>query len=249
MIRAREAAAWGLTLIGVVCSGASGCGSDAPPEVVLLTTAQWNTDPSVVGDTGYQIWVDVGWPSRHQSCFPLSPNLRIQVNDREAVPMKAGDCEFDVLVKVGPFVDDTPITVRLKDGERLIGEAQYTDLLPGLAARLATPADGQVHAGDPVALSVPPLKYLSSTFGAEFYSFDMLGSVPPFHSFAQASLEADGQSVETTVPALLTGRAALIVTAVWPSNYGSAQSCTGFSSCSSLPNGDTLGPVFVDVAP
>ena len=33
------------------------------------------------------------------SCFPLSPDLRVTVNDREPVPVVArADCEWDVLV-------------------------------------------------------------------------------------------------------------------------------------------------------
>jgi hypothetical protein len=229
--------------------GAAGCGGSSQEPAVILVSAQWNDNPATADTIGYQVLVDVGWRSRPQDCFPLSPDLRVHVNDFEVPVMPAGDCEFDFLVKVGAFLADTPVTVTLEDGGTLIGQASFTGLFPGFAAHLVSPADGQVHPGDPIVLSVPSQGYLfDSTYGEVFWR-DTPASVPPYSTYlGPGALSADGQSYTLTTPAT-TGRAALILKSFGSGNYAAAQSCVGFQSCSMLPEYMTLGPALIDVVP
>jgi hypothetical protein len=228
---------------------AAGCGDNqAKLEVDLLAGAQWNENPTSIGEIGYQVVVDVGWPSRPYSCFPLSPDLRIRVNDLEAVPMKTGDCELDVLVRMGAFLADTPITVRLEDGERLVGEARYEGLFPGFGAQLAGTQAAEVHAGDPIRIALPapaPDAIIAIPF---LYWMNTAPSVPPFHTYVPGSFEADGQTIDLTAPPL-TGRAQLVIQSALPGGFGAAQSCTGFSTCAALPAYETVGPIAVDIVP
>lgn len=100
------------------------------------------------------------------------------VNDREAGPIHTSDCEWDVLVEVGPFAADDPgpTTVRLLDGTHVLGEAIYDGLFPGFPAQLVSPADGRVRTGDDVAAQLtaplPPEVLFESYSAAKFYWLD-----------------------------------------------------------------------------
>jgi len=240
--------AWCLLAIGLVALGAAACGSDNPP-AILLATGSWNDNPSTVDETGYQVSADVGWPDRPQSCFSLSPNLRIRIDDAEVVPMIYGDCRIDVLVTSGAFRQDVPITVQLKDGDHVLAQAQYDHLFPGANAKLVTPADGQqVAVGDPVVLTMPVQPADPTVIYADFYWLDMPATAPPYHTFATGTLSADGSTFETTAPAI-TGHAAVVLKTIFKTDLGVASSCTGFQNCVAEPDNQTIGPVFVEVVP
>ena len=241
----RRHARW---LLAVCLSVLAGCSGSDNPQVMLLAGASWNEDPSTVAETGYQVSADVGWPDRVHSCFPLSPNLRIRVNDGEVTPMVYGDCQFDVLVMSGAFQQDMPITVELEDGDNVLATAQYDYLFPGANAQLVMPADGQVKTGDPVVLTMPVQPVAAGVTYAEFYWLDTPADVPPFHTFANGTLAPDGSTFQTTAPTV-TGHAAVVLKSVFDANLGVASSCTGFQSCTAEPNNDTIGPVFVEVVP
>jgi hypothetical protein len=245
--------AWCAVLLGgmsIVALGVAGCDGDSKPQVMLLTVGTWNDNPSTVAETGYQVSADVGWPDRQTSCFPLSANLRIRVNDGEAAPMVYGDCRWDVVGTVGPFQQNVPITVRLEDGDQLLAEAVYNDLFPGADAQLVAPAAGQpVKVGDPVVLTMPVPPVAGAATYAEFYWLDAPpAGVPPFHTFATGTVSADGSTFQTTAPST-TGHAAVILKSVFSGDITAASICTGFQSCDGEPNGDTIGPVFVEVVP
>lgn len=228
--------------------GAGSCGGDQPP-VMLSAAGAWNADPSTVAETGYQVAADVGWPDRRQSCSPLSANLRIRINDVEATPMVTGDCRWDVRVTSGAFQQDLPITVQLVDRDQVLGEAHFEGLFPGAHARLVTPANGQqVRAGDSIVLTMPMPPVSGGTTYAEFYWLDTPATVPPFHTFANGTLSADGSMFQTTAPTM-TGRAAVVLKTVFDVGPGPASSCSGFESCDAQPNTNTIGPVFVEVVP
>ena len=79
------------------------------------------------------------------------------------------------------------------------------------------------------------------------YWLDPPDDVPPFYSYALATMESDRQSI--TIPApTLTGRAAMVVQAFDQRLMGSARSCVGFTSCAEWPS-ESIGPVFVEVIP
>jgi hypothetical protein len=230
--------------------GAGSCGSDKPP-VVLEAEGFWNDNPSTVAQTGFQVWADVGWPTRPQSCFALSPNLLIRVNDGETTPMVDGDCQFDVLVMSGAFQQDVPITIELEDGDQVLAQAQIEHLFPGANSQLVTPTAGQqIKPGDPVAFTVPVQVVDVSDVSAEFFWMDPPpNGAPPFHTFSPGTLSADGATFQTTAPPGITGHAAVVLRTVFEVTFSAAPSCTGFEDCAALPESETVGPVFVEVVP
>jgi hypothetical protein len=238
----------GLAILAAGLLAGTGCGDNSTPNVVLSTSVQWNRDPSSVDQIGYQVWVDIGWPDRPQTCFPLSPDLRIQVNDLQAVPMDLGACVFDVLVKFGAFLQDVPIDVRLTDGDRTIAEAQYQGLFPGTGVQVLDPAGGQVHAGDPITLSLPVASTAPPSVGGLFYWLQAAPSVQPFYSQTEGTCSTDGRTVQITAPGL-TGSAELAIDTPSSANSVSVISCVGFQTCGAQTDDLTEGPVSIQVIP
>ena len=249
--RLRSAAALALAVALPIVFG--GCSDDdVPPEIDLMAGFQWNRTPASPADIGYQALVDFGWPSRPQSCFPLPQHLHVTVNDRELSLFGGarGDCLWDLLFRGGPFPDNAPATISVLDGDRLMGRATFEGVFPGFQAELIAPADGRVHPGEDVVVSVPDGLFEVVTFlSAQFYWLDPPAGVPPFASSAAAELTPDNVSATTKAPSVpgLTGRAALIFQVA---NTGAplAASCTGFRTCSSYVE-PVIGPVSVEVLP
>ncbi len=79
-------------------AGAGGCDSSAPPAIELLTHAEWNEAPPSIDKIGYQVSVDFGWPSRHDTCFPMPSDLTVSMNERTVTPTQLGDCVRDMLL-------------------------------------------------------------------------------------------------------------------------------------------------------
>jgi hypothetical protein len=231
----------------------AGCGDDeSPPEIDLMAAFQWNQSPTSPADIGYEALVDFGWPARAQSCFPLPEHLHVIVNDRELSMYggDSGDCLWDLLFRGGPFPDDAPATIRVLDGDRLMGQATFEGVFPGFHARLIAPADGRVHPGEDVVVSVPDgLPGTPAFLTAQFYWLDPPAGVPPFGTWAAAELTPDNLSATTKAPTVpgLTGRAALIFQ-VADTATPLAVSCTGFRYCSSRME-LVIGPISVEVVP
>jgi hypothetical protein len=236
-------------LLAVVAAASGGCG-DARPDIVIQVGGFWNDNPSTVAETGYRLGVDVGYPDRHEGCFSLSPNLRVQVNELEATPTFVSDCQWDSLTYLGPFDQNGTFTVRWLDGDRVLGEAEFTNLIPGADARLVTPSAGtQVKVGDPVAVTLPLPPVSPTAVYAEFYWLDMPPAAPPFHTFVNGTLSDDKTVFQVAAPAVI-GRAAVVLKTVYtPDDLPTVRSCTGFLDCFALPDHETVGPVYVDVVP
>jgi hypothetical protein len=236
----------------LLLAATSGCGDNtSPPEIRLLTATRWLDDPGSIDELGYEVHVDIGWPDKALTCFPLSPDLRVTINAREPLPVVArANCAWDVLVIVRGFTSDTDVTVKLHDGDTLLGEATYSGMFPGFSSwQLVSPADGRVRAGEPLAIAASPGPALfAQTVGMYFHWLDMAGAAPPFNTFALATAGADGLSAQATAPPL-TGRALMVVRNVDDKGFGLAASCTGFSSCASWPDYFTIGPIAVEVIP
>jgi hypothetical protein len=251
-VRVAARAPIGLRLAAcLLLAAASGCDDAAQLDVRVLTATRWLDEPGSIDEIGYQVHVDVGWPVRSMTCFPLSPDLRVTVNDREPVPVVArADCEWDVLVTLRGFASDTDLTVKLHDGERLVGEATYTGMFPGFSSwRLVSPADGRVRAGEPLAIAAAGDSLLfSDTVGMYFHWLDMAGAAPPFRTFALTTAGPDRRTGEATAPPLI-GRALMVVNNVDDLGYRPATSCTGFSSCQSWADASTIGPIAIEVIP
>jgi hypothetical protein len=230
----------------------SSCGSADTHEMYLLTTAAWNKYPGSAAEIGTSISVDFGWQDRTWDCFPLPSSLRVTVDGQEAKQdlSMGGDCLWDVLFEAGPFPSDRQglTTVRVLDGEKLLGQATYNGLYPSLPAQLVNPADGRVPTAGTVDISLfsplPADRHLAD--GGMYFWLDPPESVPPYYSLGRTSFADDRQSIAVTAPAT-TGRAALVVT-VYNQFYSEAESCTGFKSCTGLPS-DTLGPFYLEVIP
>jgi hypothetical protein len=208
-------------------ASAGGCGSDAPPPILLMTGAEWNDYPAALDRIGYRVSVDFGWPSRAQSCFSLPPDLTVTMNERQATPTQLGECVWDMLVTFDAVPPDAPVHVRVASGSHVYGEAgtQFTVALP------------------PTAVPV------SVNLGAGyFYWLDTPPSAVPFYTFAPGMDGPDQKAVVITAPAT-TGRATLIVKSVFQGGFGTASSCTGFDSCTSWPSSQAAGPIAVDVVP
>jgi len=237
-------------LLAALAASAVGCGSTPVPDMQMMTAVWWNRDPSALGEIGYEVLVDFGWMDRAKDCFPLSPNLKLQVNDREVAPTAAGLCEWDILVRLKGFVQDEPLNIRVSDGDRVLGTALFTGMFPGASAQLISPVGGAVHAGEKIVVSIPSgvVPRAADLFGADFYWRDTPAGVPPFYSFSPAAAGADGGTVETTAP-MQTGRAALAIETLYSDSFVSAQTCEGFTNCYGQPNFDTLGPISIEVVP
>ena len=143
-----------LLAVGLVglASMAGGCGDDpAPPAMELKVNASWNRSPTSVGDIGYQVEVEVYLAGRRDSCAPLSPALHITVNDRDATLVVGGQCDMHLTAVVHAVAPDTDTVVKLRDGDKLLGEARFQGLFPGFGAtHVVSPADGRVRAGEPL---------------------------------------------------------------------------------------------------
>ena len=251
MMVGRQMAVAGL-LIAWMAFVLVGCGSSAPGDMRLLTTAEWKNEPGSAADIGYWISVDFGWPSRATDCFPLSATLHATVDDREAqrLPFTIGDCVWDLLFEVGPFSPDAPVptTVRVMDGARVLGEAIYDGLYPGYSAQLMTPANGQVRTGDPIAIELAAAlpAEITNAQAARLYWLDPPDSVPPFYSYIGAAFAPDRQSITAQAPGQ-TGRAALVIE-TFNRPLTAARSCVGFTYCTGGPSG-TIGPLTIEVVP
>ena len=226
-----------------------GQGCDKPGvDIRLLTSADWKEAPGTAAEIGFWVEVDVGWPDKATSCEPLPSKLHVTVNGREAVryDFYLGDCVWDVLYRAGPFTADmgAVTTVRVLDGNRLLGEATYDGLFPGCTLALANPDNTKVNAGGTLAVQLP--SPASNYLYCSFYWLDPLDGVPPFSSGASGEIQSDGKTYLISVPKL-TGRAALVANSC-PRDYASARSCTGFSSCVGL-NAQTTSPIGLEIVP
>ncbi|MES1209142.1 MAG: hypothetical protein ABUS79_24655, partial [Pseudomonadota bacterium] len=186
-------------------------------------------------------------PDRPSSCFSLPADLHVTVNDKQMPLMLEGNCGGESLVFVNGFQQNVAVAVSLVGGGQVMGTASFDNLFPGAASVLITPADGQVKAGDPVVVQMP-LQPVSGMGYPEFYWMEPQAGVPPYHTSGIGTLSADGSTFATTAPTT-AGRAALVVKALSSEMFRAATSCTGFVGCTAIPNSDSIGPVFIDVAP
>jgi hypothetical protein len=231
----------------------AGCGSEENHVPQSLTVeAQWNDSPSTVDQIGYQLVIDLVWADRMQGCFPLSPNLRIHIDDNLVVtPPIEGDCASESLVIVGGVQTEGSTTVTLQDGDRVLGKAIFEGLFPDSGASVTTPAAGQpVKAGDPIEVALPRPSVDTFLAAARFYWTDTAATVPPFYSFVGGTITADGLTFQGTAPTTATGRAAVVVASFFgEGDFNSATACTGFQFCNGVPSFEMAGPVSIEVVP
>jgi len=233
----------------VALASAAGCGSNAPPPVELHGFADWNDDPATVDAIGYQVTLELQWPTRGASCFPLPSDLTVALNDHSIVPASAGDCADDFILPFDGVAPDAPVSVRVFSGSLVYGEATFDNLFPGFGAQLASGGASQVAAGGQVEVTLPAtaVPVASNLLSGQFDWTAAGPSGVPFNTFARGMAGPDPQSVILTAPTGLTGSAIVVVKSVFQSISGTATSCTGFIRCEVLPDMQTAGPVSVDV--
>ena len=241
----RRGRAWApAVILGLLAAGLGGCGDEDADDIMLMGTAQWRDDPGSVENLGYHVWADVGWIDRAGTCARIPRGLRATVNGIEGTQIgTGGDCPFDTLFDAGPFTSPDPITVRLFDGERLLGEATFEGAFWGMQAALVAPAGGQASAGDEVVVSIPPGRASPPEAYASWYWLDTAPSVPPFYTTSGAVLDPASATIRAHVPDVpgLSGDVAL--TFSYPGEeYATNTACTGFSNCLMTAH-YTLGPV------
>jgi hypothetical protein len=247
--RARRGALAGCAL-AVALAGA--CGDEPLIAADLFLWASWNGDPASSAEIGYEVDVEIRMNDRAATCAPL-PDVRITVNDVEHTRV-VGDCDTTIRQLVQPVAADADTVVTVRSGDARVGEATYRALFPGFGAtQPLSPADGRVRAGETLALALPPgwpvdVDVDVGRVDAVFYWLDPAPSVPPFHSSAVATANAERTAVEVIAPTV-TGRAQVILRNHAYAERVGAASCAGFSRCAALPASDVLGPVAVEVIP
>jgi hypothetical protein len=196
-----------------------------------------------LGEIGYELWVDFGWPDRNKSCFPLPPDLTVTVGDRDFVPDHRGECEWDMLLVVTGVATDKPVDIRVSSGSHVYGEAIYDDLFPGLGATLVPAGDGTIHSGNQVTVQLPSTeRVLDPAYGwAQFHWLDTPTASVPFFTRVPGTATPDGTTIQLDTPSL-TGRASVVIEDVGFSGGGTpvpslgAATCTGFTSCIAGPD-------------
>jgi hypothetical protein len=179
--------------------------------------------------------------------------VRFAINDEEvgstAPHPDTGCIEFTAAVGAIPTLEvPEVIEVRYETSGWLHAKATYHRLAPGLNARLAVPADGQVRAGDEIVV-VPPSELPTSAPGyPHFYPLDAAQANPWLPEGLRPSDPAtrlpDG--IHVKVPPM-TGRVAMVIDAFASSTEADVV-CEGFGGCSgSVAN--VVGPVYLTVQP
>ena len=241
----------GLLVTTCLAGATAGCdGGEAHRPWFLTVEAHWNDSPSTVDEIGYQLWADVLWPDRDKDCYALPANLQIHVGDQILTPMVQGDCSSEMLVFANGFQQGGAVNVSVRDGEQVLGEGVFDDLFPNVGVTVVTPAGGQpVKAGAPITIELPSAAANPTLAGARFYWTDTPADVPPYYTFASATIADDLMTFQTTAPST-TGHAVMDVKAFFPGgNFVPATSCSGFQYCDALPNWEDAGPVAIDVVP
>lgn len=145
-----------------------------PPEFDIAASARWSQEAATPEAVGYTITVSLTQRQQDDgSCRPAAPSTRLTVDNVE-VPLSRAPvtlCTKGELV-AGPFLQDQILTARLEWDGRAIAEVNFDGLMPGTAARLVTPVDGRVRAGDELIIVPPPELPTSFLGGARFYFLD-----------------------------------------------------------------------------
>jgi hypothetical protein len=230
---------------------AAGCGGgDTHTPSILRVDTEWNDSPSAVDQIGYQLWVDVMWPDRSTQCYALPPNLQIHVGDQVLTPSVSGDCSSEMLVLANGFTQGGPVEVTVQSGEQVLGDGVYDNLFPYAAAAITAPPSGEpVKAGDPITVVVPTPVLDTSLKAALFYWTDTTNGVPPYYTFASATIADDLVTFQTTAPAI-TGHALIDVEGRFgTADFVTATSCSGFRTCVGVPTWNHAGPVAIEIVP
>ncbi len=225
-----------------------GCGGDGEELALSVGVgAQFQSPDGPPRAVGYQllvvfVQVSTFW---RPNCPTLPSTLHLLVNDQEVPPTvdSSTGC-LDASVTFGLTPQIGTVTVDAKDGDRLLGHAEFQGLTPGAGATLAVPADGQVRAGDEIVVVPTPELPTGGEILADFHPLDdttVGADLYPPQPFGRL---ADG--IHLLVPTF-SGRAAVTILGM-PYVPQPSYSCPGFDICTADAD-NTLGPVFVTEGP
>jgi hypothetical protein len=248
-IRAWNRVSWGAVVAATAAIWCAGCSGDARPELHLSVgaAAQFHALAGPPRTVGYQMavvimQVETNW---RPTCPSLPSDLVLLANDQE-VPATT-DPTTGCLNTSTTWVVPPPVgtvTVDAKLGTDVIAHAEFDGLAPGSTATLASPANGQVTAGDEVVVVPTPGLPTGEASLAYFYPLDDMTVGASLYPPQAPVREADG--VHVVVPAF-SGRAAVTCSGM-PYVPQPSYSCPGFDVCTANTD-DTLGPVFVTEGP
>ncbi len=241
-------------LHGVILVGAClpvACGDDNRPERIALSViVAWNQHPVSVADMGYRVFVEGRWTDRIDTCAQFPDELRVTVNGLEAPRVdERHECDFDTWFDSGPFPVADPVTVRMLDRDRFIGEATFEGMFWGAGARLISPSVAEVRPGEQIVVSFPPGKGLPTAMAGRWYGLDDAPTPQLPYTLSSTSPVPDPMAFSTRVPdeEWLVGRT--VLTFDTPTQeYLSGLTCRGFSTCGMWAR-HNLGPIFLDVRP
>jgi hypothetical protein len=224
-----------------------GCGGGGTTELGLSVGvgAAFQFQDGPPRSAGYQLVVLIEQveTATRPTCPKLPSDLRLLVDGAEVTPVfdSATGC-LSTPVTLGPYPKIGPVAVEARNGDQVLGQAQFDGLTPGGDATLASPPDGMVHAGDDIVVVPPPALSTAWTGRAFVYPLDDTSVSSKLTPLAER--RADG--VHVILP-VFSGRAAVTFTGM-PYVVLPSYSCPGFDVCTADAD-TTLGPVFVTEVP
>jgi hypothetical protein len=233
-----------LVLVGAL---APGCGAGTPvdPDYEIGASAVWSWTAAEPEALGYTVALLLEQRAVEGACRDAPDSTRLTV-DGVDVPLVR---DPDTGCLTGQFLSrpvrgDLAVTARVEEWGELVGEVVFEGLMPGTAATLVRPSDGQVRPGDDV-LVIPP-QQLPTSFGgwATYYPLED-GAWLPEGILVESSVR-DLEGLHVTVPTF-TGPAVLIFhgtpVAIVPDVV-----CPGFAYCTEDVE-VTLGPFMLTGVP
>jgi hypothetical protein len=221
-----------------------GCaGPSERPYFFATATADWPLSVAEPALLGY--WVTVTVTKKIDgtgNCQTISAETRVTVNGGEvsfAADSGAGCAQAEVTL--GPMFRGEPVSVVVEHESQAVGHATFSGLLPGTAAALIRPADGQLRAGDD--LLVRPVPEAPAGHGsAYFFPLDQPdGKTGGIYGTSERLLDG----IHVLAPPFL-GRAWLVVRTT--DHPGAEVSCAGFATCFGRA-ASVLGPFLVTGTP
>jgi len=226
------------------------CGDEnTTPDYFIGASAAWSWSAPAPDALGYTValLLEQRVPGRPADpCRAAPASTRLTVNDSE-VPLTR-DPESGCLVgqflsapTLGPLV----VTARVEEEGQLVGEVVFDHLMPGTAATLVSPADGQVAPGGEIVIVPPPVLPADAVGRVVFYPLDE-GSWQPtgILSLEHRARLLDG--IHVRAPAF-TGPAVLIIKGS-PAYVTPAVTCPGLAGCTEIIEA-TLGPLMLTGVP
>jgi hypothetical protein len=197
--------------------------------------------PAQVGENNFSVLLQDA--SGH---CPLSVSSTLTINDGQTLPFSS--CTGGAY----GFEGNPSFTLRAVDGDDR-AEMIVEDLVPGVAATVAAPADGQVAAGANLTVSVPPSFQGQSPVIAEFREAAPLDGYDgtetyPVLPYSLAIVQSAFDVPAPQHPASYTFQVLMDATPSGPVVLGHVLSCSGFAYCAAS-GAEVLGPMTVMVTP